>query len=356
MKEEKKKLLSIRIRTAGNKPKWIGKKHNKSTQENLEHNLRLEEMDDNYLLNPELSHENILEGDLDQALLKVEKRKVGIREEYQKKYLRKMPSNWKPTVDVLMTFGETMQDDIYKYGIAKLNDACKAFCISEFGEENIIASAFHMDETTPHMHITLMNWSAKNQKVYSAQMEKEILDSGDKSNPLQDRFADYLQANIEGFDYQRGLKKANIKDYHNERHAQDAHIKAQKVKMAEVESELAQTKSKLGEALSSLSFANDKLKQLQDFIASAEVEKQAIINEHLADIQSIIDDLDKAAQATKADDFYNLIMRYIKSDDVRRVGKLVNKWKKKQAAAKKLREDQAQRRAAQGTTTKGLSK
>lgn len=319
--ENKQKLLCINIKTHGEKSARRGGRHYKSIGQEIDHDLRLEEMDDDYLLNPELTHLEILEGNKEDILNEIDKRSEIIRNKYLEKYRRKLPSNWKPVNSVLLTFGDTMQDDIKKYGRERMLAATKEFLSVEYGHEPLMAT-LHMDETTPHMHLLMMNWNEGKQKAYSTAMQVEIKKDGG-SSALQDRYADWMKDHIKDWDYVRGLKKVNVKEYHNQRHKQEAHLKAQKAKVGELEVELSEAKDKLKTVQTKLEQKQDEFNNLYLNMA---VEKKKIADEHMKDFKTIVDELEALANTSLAEDFIKLYTRYIKSDNTTRLSKLIQKY------------------------------
>jgi len=322
--EQKQKLLSIRIRTMADKPKKAGKKYYKSLNQAIAHCNRTEKMDENYLIRPELQHLNIVNYQNPEGMVEE------VLREHQEFYKRKLPKNWKPYIDGLITFSDTMFDDLKKYGRVKMNEVVHDFLKSEFGD-NLIGMALHVDETTPHFHFQSINYNTKAHKAYSAFMEKEIKENNG-SNPLQDRLADYLKANIEDFEYVRG-QTMSIKDYHNKRKFQHDHIN-------KLESEIENNKSIIEEQKNEIDSKNEAISRMKkEFIdmenqmISASNEAKAALTfakeakaEHAETIETIVKELTELERIQDSHKFISLVQRYTKNDNKQKLTKLITKW------------------------------
>lgn len=314
------------------KSKKAGKKYYKSLSESIAHMDRTEKMDDNYLLKPELQHLNISKYSKD-----VESKVRSMKEEHESYYKRKMPSNWKPYLDGLITFSATMTDDIKKYGREHLYKVVNDFLVEEFGD-GLFGVSLHMDETTPHIHFHTVNYNTKEHKAYSAFMEKEIKDNNG-SNPLQDRFADFLKSNIDGFEYKRGLTHS-IKDYHNKRKYQQDHINKQDQVISQLESEIQNQQNELTMADEHIKQQEEMIKEKEQVIMdyeekitsmSDEFDKAEKLLEESKDvlhntIQDIVDELEKLGREEDGWQFMKLVKRYTNKDNKVKLNKLISKW------------------------------
>ncbi len=274
-------MLSIRIQTMGDKPKKSGRKYYKSLDETLAHCDRTEKMDENYLLRPEQQNLNIVEV----------KNILGMKGEVYRDYKefngRKMPTNWRPYINGMITFSSTMQEDINKYGREKMHEVMKEFLKIEFGE-NIFGVSLHMDETTPHWHFQAVNYIKDKHKAYSTNMHVEIKKNKGK-NLLQDRLADYLAKHIDGFEYIRGQAKTT-KEYHEQRKAQHDHLEGLKLKLLETEAKLEDREK--------------QLKLLEENYAALTQNRLGGIN---ANIESFVEN-NKAVDGNK---FLKILRRYL---------------------------------------------
>jgi hypothetical protein len=322
--EQKQKLLSIRIRTMGDKPKKAGKKYYKSLNQAIAHCDRSEKMDANYLIRPELQHLNIVNYQNPEGMVEE------VLQEHQDFYKRKLPKNWKPYIDGLITFSDTMFDDLKKYGREKMNEVAHDFLKSEFGD-NLIGMALHVDETTPHFHFHAINYNTKEHKAYSAFMEKEIKENNG-SNPLQDRLADYFKANIDDFEYVRG-QAMSIKDYHNKRKFQHDHIEQQAKVIDAQNNKIDEQLETIKRLESEKDDAIAKKKEFRQMALSTELKLKKlkedyaeVVKGHYEQITDIVDTLVELGREKDGGKFLRLINRYVRSEDVARIDKLITKW------------------------------
>lgn len=313
--EDKKKLLSLRIRTAGLKGKRSGKIYYKSLSENIAHNTRREKMDKNYLLRPELSHKNMYHypHSKEEMMDKWE----NVRSKYKNHYKRRMPSNSKPFIEGLLTFSATMQQDIAKYGRKEMINTVWRFLREEFSEDGVLGISLHMDETTPHIHFTVINWKESANKAYSSWMSNEI--GKDKSNLLQDRMADWFKSHIDDWDYQRG-EIHHIKEYHDKRKAQQDHLKRQ-------EREIAQKDKLIRDMEDEIDKMNTELHNKRREVASLVSEISKMDSELSEQAEQIINDLTNLYEDTETNQgFLNKLNRYVRSENKQRLEKLIDKY------------------------------
>ncbi len=270
----------------GRQAKKSGRKYYKSLDETLAHCDRTEKMDENYLLRPEQQNLNIVEV----------KNILGMKEEVYRDYKefngRKMPTNWIPYINGVITFSSSMQDDINKYGREKMHTAIKGFLKSEFGDI-IIGVSLHMDETTPHCRFQAINYIKDKHKTFSSDMNVEIRKDKNRKNLLQDRLADYLAEHMERFDYVRGQAKTT-KEYHGERKAQHNHLENLKLKLLETEAKLEDREK--------------QLKLLEENYATLAKNRLGSINTNL---ESFVEN-NKAVDGNK---FLKILRRYLSKSD-----------------------------------------
>ena len=318
--EQNEKLLSIRINTLSDTSRKSGKKYYKSISESIAHMNRTESMDSDYLMRPEKQNQNIdgyIEKDLKDMVDEV-------LSKHQKHYHRKMPKNWKPYIDGLITFSATMQKDIDRFGTQNLFNSIKSFLADEFGKNNVIGLALHMDETTPHLHFTAINYDEKIKKAYSANMEAQIK-ANKGMNPLQDRLADHLKKTINGFDYVRG-ETYSIKDYHTKRKYQQDHIDKQEETINKQEETIKSQERKI----LILESSTDKMEErMIDAFNQAEMaleHAEQIKEEKTELIKSIVSQLIELGKEKDSSKFMRLVQRYTNNENNQKLDNLIQKW------------------------------
>ena len=331
------KLLSLTINTQdfetiktnpGRKSKTY-----RGLKSQINHNSRKEKMDKNYLVRPENTKLNIhkVVNNLDE---KVEKMIQEMNRDYENFYKRKQPKNTKPFLNGLITFSNTMLEDIEKFGKVKLFNTILNFLEIEYG--NVISIDLHMDETTPHFHFQVLNYDFKRHKTHSAILEKALRDKNNKyrQNQTQDRLAEYLQTNIKGFDYKRG-KISSIKKYHDKRKQQEQHLTEQKNKIDKLENMI----QKIQKEHTYLKNENVRLtkenRELENQVENLENQVQEIFKKYENDINELISELTELNEEMEIKDFYRKIIRYLKKENVKKIETLIKKMNRKVKAVKK---------------------
>lgn len=320
------KLLSITVNTQSFKTIKKGKKTYRGFLSQKQHNKRIEEMDEGYILRPELQNQNIniengkyiTEEDIYQEMELIE-------QDYQEYYKRKMPKNYKPLLNGLITFSETMQEDINLYGLKKMTQRIEQFLKKEYGK--IVSLNLHMDETTPHFHFQVINYDYEKHQTHSAKLERSLKDSNNpmRINYTQDRLADYLTENIQGFDYKRG-KILSVKQYHNKRKAQQEHLNRLESKTKEQEQELQELRLKHSKLQHEHNDLKSKYNGLQ---AKYEAMEDTLIQEHKEAIQEVLEELQELGKEEDAIKFLRLVVRYTKGEQAKKLHSLIDKYGKK---------------------------
>ena len=321
MAEEKK--LSIRIHRMKDTATKRGNRYYKSLNEGLDHILRKEVMDKDYLLYPELAHLN--QHRISNEPIAVKKKRV--EDAYFDEHRRAMPKNTSPYIDGLITFSDTMREDIEKYGAKKMMDETQKFLNDEFGHENLIAISLHMDETTPHLHFIAMNWSPKNNRAYSQANEAELKQTQGKSL-LQDRLADHYKANIPAWEYVRGVHQ-NTKEYHSKRKAQEAHLKTQAKKITLLENEKEELQGQIDQLKMERDSQAQQIEEMKQELLNLVEERDDLERQHVEKIQKFCDEFDEMLDQRNAISMLRRMLRAAKSEDEERL----RKWGKKLKAS-----------------------
>ena len=329
------KLLSLTINTQGFETVVKNQGTNKSKtyrglKSQINHNNRTEKMDDNYLVRPENTKDNqhLLVKDLDNTILSwIEE----MEQDYFNHYKRKMPKNVKPFINGLITFSETMQEDLEKFGADKMTKTILEFLKQEYGVK-VISLDLHLDETTPHFHFQVLNYDFDKHKTHSRILETRLRDKGneERRNITQDNLASYLQGHIEGFDYKRG-KVSGIKQYHNKKKAQQEHLEKQKTQIAELEKKVSALNKDLTEKekkILSLQEENDELEQIKE-------ENDEMLKDYIEIINEIIEELYEIKEKEESLTFLQKSLRYIKNENIGKFEALVKKMRRKVKAVKK---------------------
>lgn len=296
-----KKYLSVRIHTMCDYVIKSGKRTYKGYKQQRAHNFRKEKMDADYLLKPERSKDNLYYEPMNKESM--EKAWIECKEDYQSYYKKKMPSTAKPWIDGLITFTDTMNEDIEKFGIETLTKLTGQFLNKEFSG-GLAALSIHMDETTPHLHFTALNYDHKSHTTYASKMRNEI--KAKQRNELQDRYADWMKSRLYQFDYERG-EIHSIKEYHNKRLKQQNHLKAQQKQIEQLTKENQELQEKI------------ELKTaIIDKLGKVETEYEDKIEELFNHVYDIFNTNDAAKYLTR-------LVRYVRNDNRPRLINLMDK-------------------------------
>jgi hypothetical protein len=325
------KLLSITINTQSfetiRKNQGTNKsKTYRSFKSQIQHNTRKESMDENYLIRPNETKNNI-HIELDDLDNNVNNLINKMNEDYKEYYKRKIPKNTKNFINGLITFSDSMQEDIKKFGIDVMFNTVKNYLQEEF--DNVITLDLHLDETTPHFHFQVLNYDFKNHKTFSRKLEESLRDKNniERRNYLQDNLQNYLQDNISNFDYSRG-KILGIKNYHNKRKNQVEHIK-----------KLEHQEQKYLQELEQLKEENLYQKKIMQELQSDKKRLQKELNEYeelreesIKELQSIMSDFVELGLTYKNKSSIALLKlfdRYYKSKNPEKFNKLFKTIKDK---------------------------
>lgn len=259
----------------------------------LEHNRRTEEnMEEDYLVNDQFTKLNMFEDYLEEE--EIHKELEQVKKDYKKHHNRKLPKNFKPFTNGIITFSNTIQKDLElltnKDNRKEFFKVIKGFLEEEVG--TLISLDFHLDETTPHFHFMSVNYNYEQHITYSRLITNGIKEN-ERVNKQQDRLEKYLQDNIKGWDYKRG--KIQSREEYNKKRKKYSHI---------------------------LQDMEDRIEEFEEDI------------EHIEEIlleEDKINDLDK---------FRILLQRYGKSENsINKLEKLIKKWTK---STSKIRDKQKQ--------------
>jgi len=235
----------------------------------------------------------------------------------------------------LITFTETMQEDINQIGREALFEASKDFIVNEFGKSSLIGVSIHIDETTPHLHFTLINYNYAKKKSISGLLEAELEANG-RVNGMQDRYEAFIKSRISGFDYQRGTVHA-IKEYHEKRAKQEAHLKSQMDKIKTLEeankaleetlrfkdTRLSQKEAQIANMEASRSSLNDLIEELGIEAKKAIGVNYELYSKYQDIIEQMVDDmLQLNDDETATHNFLKLVMRYLKKGNAKNPSKL----------------------------------
>lgn len=272
------KYISIRFQKHSWEDCKSGRKTYRGFYSQRNHNRRTEKQDKNYLLNPQYSHLNLYKDYMTNEDINTNIEKM--KSDYKEHYKRGLPSNTKPFINGLITFSNTITEDLdlkHKENRIQLFKIVANFIKKELG--NIISLDFHIDETTPHFHFESLNYDFENHITYSRIITDSINDNWNRQNFQQDRLEQHLKKHIKNFDYSRG-KVSGKKQYHNDRQKNKQHLQQQETQ----------------------------------------------INEFTSTINEIIEDLETLGEEQDLNKFKKLVDRYFGNQP--KLEKLLIKWKK----------------------------
>jgi archaellum component FlaC len=152
------------------------------------------------------------------------------------------------------------------------------FACETVGEKNIISAVVHLDETTPHMHLTYIPVVIENQKGQDiAKINCSKFWKGFNSyGRLQDDFYDYITAR--GFDLERGTKNES-------REEKQKNLTVEKFKLHSVRQEAIETSQIATEAQSEVEALKNQKNAIQGQIEALQREFTALSDEYAQFLQ-----------------------------------------------------------------------
>ena len=137
----------------------------------------------------------------------------------------------------VVTSDKNFFDNLTDQEQSKFFEKSYDFFKNRYGEEKIISANVHLDETTPHMHLSLVPVTENNRLSAKSLFDRKELRS------IQDDFPKYIQE--QGFDLKRGI----------DAEGKNKHIETQKFKAMEIENkikDLEQEKNSVQNGLKSI--------------------------------------------------------------------------------------------------------
>ena len=132
------------------------------------------------------------------------------------------------------------------------------FACDKCGEKNIISAVVHMDETTPHMHLTYIpvvkGTSRKGQPIEKINCS-EFWKGFNSYGELQDKFYDHMKG--KGFDLERGQKN-------EDREQRREHLSVQKYKEETLQEQIKSLEVEKEEAKNLLNQIDEKINKLHN--------------------------------------------------------------------------------------------
>ena len=196
--------------------------------------------------------------------LKIDKK---IEENYTGK--RKIRSDAVKHIDGIITSDKEFFQLKSEKKIKEFFEDSKQFLEDEYGKDNLLYAAVHMDEKTPHMHYGVVPITTDGR--LSA---KDVVGNKKALTEFQDRFNQYM--NDKGYNLERGESKHKTERKHQE--------------VEQYKSETKYHESSRNQAYHITEFVNDRLKRKEEYNKKLD-EKIEIENEKYKQIQREMEDL-----------------------------------------------------------------
>lgn len=203
------KYLSYRIRRNGFKPNKKGKIFYKSIKQQIEHDLRLEVMEDGYLKNSNKDWKLwkkslIIDNEVNEEYLSQEWKKC--QDDYKEHSVnnRKLDLRTKPFLTHILSFSSGFMLDFEK--TKELGAVIKAFVNEEFGA-GFLTIVGHRGESSLHFHISTLNYDFRTHKSIGRNIDTSL---------LQDKISNYLKVRNLDYSHKRGVSKQVTKTIHKE--------------------------------------------------------------------------------------------------------------------------------------------
>lgn len=302
----------------------------------MRHDWRLEEMDEGYLARPHLQGENLYKSwnELDEANIKQLWSKA--QDRYKKRWGRSLPSNTQPIVTGVVSFSNTMIDDIHLYGREKMFQVMNDFLRINF-EESVIYNTLQMEESVPHFQFVLLNYEDGKNTTISNQIN---------TAEYQTKVADFFKSKIAGFDYVRGIPKQESNAKHVEvRQSQKIAMEKQQKELERLQGENAQLEITINEHQKRIDDAKTVEKVLYDDIGRLNDEKtelQTSVDESKKEIgtlliilNELIEDIIALGEEDKGQNMLQTLAKYVKSDNKEKLEALKTKAERIKTALKR---------------------
>ncbi len=202
------KYLSYRIRRNGFKPNKKGKIFYKSIKQQIEHDLRLEVMEDGYLKNNNRDWKLwkkslIVDNEVNEEYLEQEWKKC--QDDYKEHSVnnRKLDLRTKPFLTHILSFSSGFMLDFEK--TKELGQVIKDFVNEEFG--GFLTIVGHRSESSIHYHISTLNYDFRTHKSIGRNIDTSL---------LQDKISTYLRERNLNYGHTRGISKEVTKTIHKE--------------------------------------------------------------------------------------------------------------------------------------------
>ena len=186
------------------------------------------------------------------------------------------------------------------------------FACDKCGEKNIISAVVHMDETTPHMHLTYIpvvkGTSRKGQPIEKINCS-EFWKGFNSYGELQDKFYDHMKE--KGFDLERGQKN-------EDREQRREHLSVQKYKEETLQEQIKSLEVEKEEAKTLLNQIDEKINRLHkeenrsktqleiNHKALQEVERVKVAYEEIEAIEGKLGAFKKGKVVISQDEFIKL--------------------------------------------------
>ena len=215
------KHLSIRITQNKFYGRKVGKQYYKSLKQQLEHDFRLEDMDEGYLENPEYAGNNVFYGGkgddpkewVEYIVGRAETNWLRSQLDYKNHWGQSMHKKTNEVITGLFNYSENF--NIPKEDIREVVRSLGHFIKKKFG--NVLHVAFHADEhgddQAGHFHFSMLNYDIRTHKTTARNI---------CPFKLQDEIQEHLEKDGLAFGHVRGVPKESKKG--NKEHLQVAQL------------------------------------------------------------------------------------------------------------------------------------
>ena len=192
------KTLSIRmVKMKTNTGTKQGGKYFKSYKQQMEHDFRIEVIEENYLKNPEETNKyyKFVDKNLKGVELNdIEKLWENVKDYHLKNKKKKLDKQTKPTINFLLSFSKDF--DLSEEDRIKQMESVKDFITQNYSLPIYLVQ--HNDEKALHYSFCIMNYDFKTQRPIAKQIN---------TSQLQDNITNHLKQDNQDYGHNRGIKK-----------------------------------------------------------------------------------------------------------------------------------------------------
>ncbi len=291
------KYGSIRIQKMSlNKSFISGNRYYKSYKQQMEHDFRIEKMDNNYLSRP--NEKNKQYSFLGEDLQTIINQWEDIKSNHKRVKKKSIQKQTKEVISGLITFSKDF--DLSELERQRQFDIVRGFIQKEFDHPIYVVQ--HNDEKSLHYHFSVLNYENDTNRPLAKQIN---------TSKLQDKVFDYLKEHNVDYGHNRGISKT--------------------ISMKEHKTIMEGKVAEQVEKINNLEQKNNMLHQEQINLKNQIKKLRGISSEYEVEIEGILEDfidLGLSYKGKSNNELVGMFKRYLSSDTLDKANKLKDKLEK----------------------------